>query len=784
MIPSGRPDAGPVRLVPHLVALSFGMGLASSIVWRLPGAAGAVGVGLGIGVVVFGIRRNAALAVVGLVVGAALLGATWGAVRVEGTPWAPVRATFPVSGILVVQQTAEHAFADDGQIVAAVEGLADTDGRVALRPGAHVIVRAEMSRLSDLGLGTRVRVAGVVRPVLSHGDPEWWRAHLERRGIVAEMRSPALRVVGRRDGLSGVRDRVRERLRSTAVAGLSGDRAAVVRGMALGGGQTMSQGTADEMRAAGVWHLMAVSGQNIALVAIAVTSVLAACHVRRRRAAGIAICAIVAYCLVCDGGASVARAGIMGVLVVIAQLTSRVADRWYLLIVGLDVLLAIQPRAIGDPGLQLSFAAVVGLLLLSGPLGEWLQGFARPAVAAVTAQSVAASIATAPVSILRFGEYSLVGLVANVVAVPVAAPTVILAMAGAVVSAVAWPLGLPLTWCAGVGADVIRITASAGSALPGATARPGWSGAAVAVTLMVAVPLVARRLWHTTGDPRGWVSRRRRRLLLRVGAPTVVLAIVVGHVLLRERPLPWPLTAEAAVIDIGQGDAILLRSPDGRAALVDTGPPGEPAPVVRALRRMGVRRLDLVALTHHQSDHDGALPEIVSAVDVGMIATSVPARAEVGKVSGGRYVAGLAQGQTLTVGEWTLAVLWPPADLRVEDPNDASLVLHARAPGVSVLLTGDAEGNVLTRAGLRQSDVLKVSHHGSDDPDLMRVLAAVRPRSAVISVGAGNEYGHPTPATLATLSGAGVRVFRTDRDGTVRIRAVPGGVAVGGDRRP
>ena len=778
MTTGSRPRAGALRFAPHVVAVAFGLGLVSSVVQGTPTGVAVTGLAVSAAVFAFGIHRDPRIAFGGLVVGVAVIGAAWGTFRVDRTSWRPVQRTTVVHGIFVVEETVQRRDDRDGRITASASGvITGPDGHVVLRAGDHVIVQGASARLRPLALGQLVRLDGPVGPPAKPDDPGWWRDHLARRGIVGQMRSPGIRTIGRRGGLTGIRDRARERLRRTAVLGLSGDRAAVVRGMALGGGQSMSRETIDRMRAAGIWHLMAVSGQNIALVAVAVGALLGAMRVPRRGAAITSVGAVIGYCLVCDGGASVARAGIMGVLVVVARLASRATERWYLLIVGLDALLVVQPRAIDDPGLQLSFAAVVGLLSLAAPLTVWLAGFMPAGVADVAAQSVAASLATAPVSILRFEDYSLVGLVANIVAVPVAGPTVVTAMTGALLGALYQPLGVPLTWAAGIGADVVRATASVAAAIPGATVAPGVLGVAVAALVAMVVPVAARRLWRLDGRTSPWRSSRAHRRWAVIAAGCVLVTGALIWRSTRLRVTPWPEQPEVAVVDVGQGDAILLRSPDGHAALIDTGPPGDPAPVVRVLRRLGVRRLDVVALTHDQRDHDGALTEVARHVEVASVATAQPAVRGIAQVLG-RPLQGLVRGQRVTVGDWRLDVLWPPGELRAEDPNDASLVLAAHAPGISALLTGDAEANILRRLPPDHVDVLKVSHHGSDDPGLSRVLATLRPSVAVISVGTGNEYGHPTPATIATLKSAGVPVWRTDDDGTVRVSVSDGGIRV------
>jgi competence protein ComEC len=250
------------------------------------------------------------------------------------------------------------------------------------------------------------------------------------------------------------------------------------------------------------------------------------------------------------------------------------------------------------------------------------------------------------------------------------------------------------------------------------------------------------------------------------------------------RVAAWPGAPAVTALDIGQGDAILLRSPDGGTALVDTGPPGTPAPVLDALRRAGVARLDLLAITHDQRDHSGAAAEILSEVPVGRFLTPVAApAAERAARRAGVTVVRVGRGDRLRIGGWDVEVLWPRrGDPAPADPNDASLVAVARAPGVTALLTGDAESGVLARLSPPPVDILKVSHHGSADPGLEPLLARLRPRVALVSVGNGNRYGHPDPATLQVLASAGVATVRTDRSGSITARGADGAVAVERER--
>ncbi len=755
------------RLVPHAVALAFGLGITASLVTR-PGwpwwsVAPVVVIGV-IGVGRADPRRAAAV----LVACVAILGWWWGGLRLGATDVTPIRTAGGVAGVVEVADPPVAGEAGARAVVRVVS-LHGAEGE-ATPAGARLFLVVDAEDAATMGHGVRRRVRGTLRPAASTGDPAWWRAYVERRGIVGTLRATSVDEAGRRGGAGGVRDRARDALGRAVVRGLSGDRAAIVRGMAFGGGAGLSDATRTDMRDAGIWHLMAVSGQNITYVSFAVVTLLVAAGIRRRRAAVIGAVAVIGYCLMCDGGASVGRAGVVGVLVVVAGVLSNPADRWYLTIVALDILLAVQPRSIDDPGLQLSFAAVVGLLTLTPPLAVWLSGLMPKVVADLAAQALAASLATAPVTVLRFETLSLAGLVANLVAVPLAAPTVVLATAGAAVGALAWPLGVVPVWCAGLGADAIRVVGWSAARLPGATVRPGWIGVAAAVAVAGGVVWARWWLWTATPHDRGSGGRATRvGMPRRTVAVAVALAVLVAGVVVRHRvagrPV-WPAVPSVTMLDVGQGDATLFRSPDGRAMLVDTGPPGDPAPVVARLRRMGVRRLDLVVLTHRQQDHDGALDAVREAFDVVAVARA-GAR---GRGANPAADAALGPGDRITLGSWRAEVLWPPDGTRSDDPNRDSVVMVVRAPGVSVLVGGDAESDVLRRAAPGRVDVLKVAHHGSADPQLPGLLRTLRPRVAVVSVGAANPYGHPDAGTMRALDAAAVRVWRTDRDGSVEVR--------------
>jgi competence protein ComEC len=270
-----------------------------------------------------------------------------------------------------------------------------------------------------------------------------------------------------------------------------------------------------------------------------------------------------------------------------------------------------------------------------------------------------------------------------------------------------------------------------------------------------------------------FIPRLRRPAAL-VAAPAVAAA-VAWPARATATPIP-PGGARIEFLDIGQGDATLIQA-GGHAVLVDAGPPD--GPVLARLRAAGVDQLDLAVVTHDQDDHEGAMPAVLRAHHVGLLLDGATgARTALhrrllaaARADGARALAPDA-GQVLTLGPIRVQVMWPPAEPaalhRGEDPNLRAIVARVTVSGASLLLTADAESDVTAPLGLEPVDVLKVAHHGSDDPGLPDELRSLHPRVAVIEVGRHNTYGHPTASTLAALRGVPA-VRRTDRDGTVAV---------------
>ncbi len=515
--------------------------------------------------------------------------------------------------------------------------------------------------------------------------------------------------------------------------------------------------------------LLAASGQNIALVAGCCVLLARLFGAGRTTGAVLALAAIPLYVLVVGGGASIVRAGFMGELVLIAWLAGRIADARHLLIVAAAAICWTWPGAHRGLGMQLSFACVAALIAWASPATRSLRERGVPAwLAAGLSATLLCSLATAPILVLRTGGAPLSGIVANVVAVPLAGLLLVIGLAGAFVALAASSFGAPALadiamWPAGLLAAALVRIAERAAALP--AAQTGSVVIAVGIPLVVAlVALLAP-----------WLDARRpsrRKVAAGGGGLVAVLigvAIATGSSNGSSRP-PQAGTLRIAILDVGQGDATLLAS-DGQAVLVDVGPPA--GDIVQRVRAAGVERVDGIVLTHDSLDHRGGFDHALAALDPTWVAMPRAAPGPWRRIrDAAPRLVELCTGATLQVGTARIDVLHPPCSgavtSRTDDlHNDGAMVLLVSHRDVRALLPADAEAPVLVGLGLPRLDVLRVSHHGSEDPMLAELLARTRPQVAAISAGEGNMYGHPRRQVLDDLAAGGVRTLRTDRDGSI-----------------
>jgi competence protein ComEC len=640
------------------------------------------------------------------------------------------------------------------------------------------------------------------------GDDFDYGAFLRSRGIGREVEIEELRPLGRRGGLTGLVDSIRRNAERGISANLSSDHAALARGMVLGEDGDVSDVTRDDFQRSGLAHMLAASGQNVALLCALALPLLILIGASIAVRVAVLLPLVGLYVALAGSGASVTRAGLMAAAALIALGAGRRASAVYALQLAAVVTLAINPRATGDAGWQLSFAAVLGMLALTPLVQPRLERLPRPLAGALAA-TLAATLATAPLMAHLFGAVSLAALPANLLAFPAVAPVMWLGMTAATLQQIAslvppfagithaiegltGPVSeLALRWLAGV-AGYLADPSWAQSSV-----HLGWPTTAVAYVLIAAVvavfanrrrssraQTVSAAIHERLGPLLDWLRALSPASRRAFAAPVLALMLGVAAYGAAAPAAPKHLTVD--FLDVGQGDATLIRDTTGAAVLFDGGVPE--ARVDRTLRRLGVRRLSVVVATHQSRDHHGGLLQVVRRFPVGLFldggdGTTDPTFLQLEREVDRRRIARrpTRAGEHLRVGQMTIHILSPPArppGPAPADPNPRATVAIVSSGDFDLLLSADAESPTLLSLPLHAVDAMKQPHHGSADPGLPQVLARLRPKVVAIETGRGNRYGHPRPPTLDALRGRVPRVYRTDRDGMIELTVNGGRIAI------
>ncbi len=647
----------------------------------------------------------------------------------------------------------------------------------------QTILRGRVVELT--GRGTSYRLSA---PVLVIGDEGWRDAPLgatvEASGRLAPARDGDLAAVLLARGPPELVEapgtawagaaRVREGIRD-AVADRPPEQAGLVPALVAGDESRLPEDLADDFRATGLTHLLAVSGTNLTLIVGFLLIVARWAGVRGRWLLLVGALGIVGFILLARTEPSVVRAAAMGAVGLLALGPDGRRRGPRSLGVAVAVLLLLDPWLATTAGFALSVLATAGIVFVApvwrDALARWLPRWIAEAVSVPTAAALACTPLVAGLS----EQVSLVAIVANLLAAPAVGPATVLGLVAGLLDLVWAPLGAIVGTGAGWCVAWVIAVARYGADLP--TAAVTWGAGPVwLIGLSVACLVVA------LVGPR--VVRRR------TGGVLCGLAMIA--VIFVRPPSPgWPPPGwVVAACDVGQGDALLLRAGEGSAVVVDAGP--EPADVARCLRDFEVDAVPLLVLTHFHADHVGGLAGVLDDWPVAEVLAGEPTEpsATVSATQGTLAEYDVRSrppraGEVLQVGEVTLQTLWPPADRTTPTgrsaENNASIVLIADVAGARILLTGDIETEAQTAIERAWPDlgvdVLKVPHHGSryQDRDFLLGLGA---RVAVISAGADNDYGHPAPELLGVLGAAGTTVLRTDTDGDVAVVAADGDLAV------
>jgi competence protein ComEC len=413
-------------------------------------------------------------------------GWVWGSARLDALDHSPLRRDVGRAGRIVAVVTGEPRVGRFEQRLPA---------RVRSFDGQPVDERAQL----DLSLGRAppqgaiVSMLAVVRLPRSGDGGFDERTWLRRQGIHVVLQVDEWHKIGTRGGLAGAADHLRAWLRRTSTPGLTGERRAVLQGVVLGDDAGLSDGLKQRFRRSGLYHLLAVSGQNVVLLAAGVLGLAWLVGLPRTGAHVAALAAIAAYVAAVGPQPSVIRAAVSGMAVSVAWLTSRERDSWHVLLLAAVILLAWNPYAIFDAGFQLSFAAVVAIFVAVRPALRVLEGYPVPRrLAAVVTVSAVCSVATAPILWLQFGQVPLLGVVANALVEPIVGLLLGLALTSAVVDPVAPFLAHGLAWVNGWLAVYTASCAGVVAALPFAQA----SGRAAASAGVGSLLLAAYAWWR------------------------------------------------------------------------------------------------------------------------------------------------------------------------------------------------------------------------------------------------------------------------------------------------
>ncbi len=771
-----------------LVSLALAAGIAVGEWLAMPPLAAALVVGAATGAMLLAARRGRLFGVAALGLALAIGVAAAAGARPRPAPELVDGKRWILDGI--VADSPERTL--DGTRVPIDLIAVERDG-ARRSVAARVLVALDGPPVEPLLPGDRVRVpAELRRPrgFVNPGAPDAARrAAAAGIAAVASAHAAALsRIdVPPRHGVARALAAWRADMLAEVRARLDGDARALVESLVLGDRGDVPRPLDDAFRAAGVSHVLSVSGLHLAIAAFLFYVGLRRALVRipalaetqpvQRWAATVALPAVWAYTLITGAQVATVRSCVVAFAWLGAVAVRRRTTAAQALAIAALVILCGSPLELFDPSFQLSFAAAAGTSFLARRWSPRGAGGALPTrlgrwALRLCAASAAAIVATAPIGAWHFAQLAPAGIVSNLVVVPLAELGVVpVGLGGCVLASLHMPGAGVLLHVAGWLAHLMALFT-----VWFARVAPAWRVPAPNLVEIVAwyVALVA-------------IAARGRRGLLVVAVCALVLGASAGW---RAWSRACGETLTATFLDVGQGDACVLELPHGRVMVVDGGgsfdPKFDPGQQVIApfLWRRGIRRIDLIVLSHPHPDHANGLATLVDNFEVGEVWTNGQETEQPGTVAllraAARRHVPLGAPRPLALGGAGVRPLGPYDDsgALAVDPargeNDNSLVVTVGWRGRSLLFAGDLEADgeaALVARGdpALAADVVKVPHHGSKTSSTVEFVAATHPSIAVISVGERNRWGFPNPGVTARWSGGGARVMRTDRDGGVTV---------------
>ena len=541
---------------------------------------------------------------------------------------------------------------------------------------------------------------------------------------------------------------------------LSGDgnAGALIPGMVLGDTSKQSVEFKNSMRRSGLTHLVAVSGANFALVSAFVLWMMQFLFARMKFRLSATAISLIAFIALVRPSPSVLRAAAMAAVLLVAQGTKKGRDSLPALGFAMAAVVVVDPWQARDAGFALSVLATAGLLLFAPVLIEKLSIHLPGKLAQALAPPIAATVFCSPIIVALSGYLAPMSVIANLLAAPFVAPITIVGFIAALFSPFAPLVSTVLIWFIRFPAEAIALIAHWASTFPVLTLRTGKIG-----FLIVALFALG-----------SWLFKKWFKHII-----VFTLVVLISITWLQRWPGgDW----QVANCDIGQGDSMVINLGNHQGIVIDVGP--DAVAEDRCLKALGINKIPLLILSHFHADHVAGLPGALKNRAVGQVWVSVNSAPLIESAKAQAALKGVeiikaVRGMSARVGPLTIRVLWPTlsATSFEEMPGDGSQINNSSiatlitSDAFSLFAGGDLEPPVqeILVKDVGPVDIYKVCHHGSRYQDLA-FMSALHPRISIISVGAGNTYGHPAVQTLQALARLGSEVLRTDIDGAVAVQ--------------
>ncbi|MBM7583161.1 competence protein ComEC [Caldicoprobacter guelmensis] len=755
--------------------------------------------------IVVGTRLGKEFALVVIVVAVLVAAIAWVRKRKNDTGLIPLLVLFGLLGILAVLakqnilnplrdftgkiveirgQIVESPRYDEQRNIYVVETfsvVADGDRRdVKTKVQVNVYPEGQQKERPSYSYGDIVEIRGRLEEPPGQRNPKGfdYRTYLQRRGIYNIMSVKSYNIkktgVGNTPYVQSFIYGLKNRTEVVFDRYVGGDEGALVKTMLLGQKWLLPSEIQQDFQVTGLSHVLAISGLHVGFIAAALSSIAGLLCLTKRQAFIFQVCLLCLYCAMVGAAPSVVRAVVMAVLLLGAKAVGREPDMFNNLFLAAFLILLFRPLDLFDVGFQLSFGAVVGIILFAERFKKWLR-FLPGWMGAGVAVTLSAQIGVWPIIAYYFNNFSIVALIANLFLVPLSGIIILIGFALMVGALLVPGIGVFV----GPVLKFLCFLLVKGNEI--FTAIP-WAFIRVVSPSLLFMMCYYLAVWFLSPEKPGWMKQP----LLWCGAMAIMLLLVGMLTPLVDNDL------EVVFLDVGQGDCIYIRTPDEKHILIDGGGKSEDYTgtfdvgediVVPFLLKNGVGDLDLVVMSHAHDDHIGGLIAVLENISVKAFMEYPPGEKsdnyirlkELVREKGIKNVYAYS-GLSYKVGkDVRLDVVYPDAEgkqpeaLFERGDNNRSLVVLLRYRDAAVLFTGDIEADVekyLTMKWNMPIDILKVAHHGSNTSSTHEWLEVLKPKLAVIQVGK-NAFGHPHPDVIQRLEDRGIRVLRNDFHGAV-----------------